>query len=382
MVPFSYNGRNLLVRWKTTLMTASGFTLVTAAVVVMLAFVHGIQRVCATSGEPENVLVLAKGAHDEVLSSLDRHRVSQVEHTEGVASDSAGRPLASRELYLVVDYESPATGQHHFLQVRGVLPAAYEVHTRVQVVAGEPFRPSQSEVVVGRGLQRSLGLQPGDTLELGRKRWKVAGVFASGGSAFESEVWCDLAELAGQFRREGLCSCVVLRAADAQAAQGLAERLATSRTVSVQAQTEPAYYHKQAEQTQTLQKCAWAVAWFMGLAAVFGVMNTMFAAIGQRVKDIAVMRLMGYAAGDILISFLLEALLISVLGGALGLALGCALNGATRSASLGARQVDFTFQVDQPIVVAVAIFVVVMGTLGGLLPALSAMRIKPLAALR
>jgi putative ABC transport system permease protein len=382
MIPVSYNGRNLLVRWKTTLMTASGFTLVTAAVVLMLAFVNGIQKVCATSGEPENVLVLAKGAHDEVLSSLDRSRLTQVEHADGVAADAAGHPLASRELFLVVDYEDPATGKQHFLQVRGVLPVAYQVHTQVQVVAGQRFRPNESEVVIGRGLQRSLGLQPGDSLALGRKRWKVAGVFASGGSAFESEVWCDLAELAGQFRRQGQCSSVVLRAADAQAAQSLTERLAQSRTVSVEAQTEPGYYQKQAEQTRTLQKSAWVVAWFMGLAAVFGVMNTMFAAIGQRVKDIAVMRLMGFAAWEILVCFLLEALGIAVLGGALGLALGCGLNGVTRSASLGARQVDFTFQVDQTIVVAVSVFTVVMGTLGGLLPALSAMRIKPLAALR
>jgi putative ABC transport system permease protein len=373
MIPFSYNTRNLRVRWKTTLMTASAFTLVVAAVVVMLAFVSGMQRVCATSGEPENVLVLAKGAHDEVLSALDRNQLAQVE--QGVA-------LASRELFLVVDHHSERTGQFHFLQVRGVLPAAFQIHTRVRVVAGERFRPSQGEVLVGRGLQRALGVQPGDSLAVGRQRWKVAGVFESGGSAFESEVWGDLDELAAQFRRQGRASSVVLRAADGAAARQLAERLAASRTVSVEAQVEPAYYEKQAEQTRTLQRSAWAVAWFMGLAAVFGVMNTMFAAIGQRVKDIAVMRLMGFEAREILVSFLLEALLIAGLGGGLGLALGCGLNGVTRSASLGARQVDFTFHVDQVTVLAVAAFTALMGVLGGLLPALSAMRVKPLAALR
>jgi ABC-type antimicrobial peptide transport system permease subunit len=183
-------------------------------------------------------------------------------------------------------------------------------------------------------------------------------------------------------------SSVVLRAANAGAAQELAQRLADSRSVSVEALTEPNYYEKQAEQTRTLQRAAWTVAWFMGVGAIFGVMNTMFAAIGQRVHDIAVMRMMGFAAWDILLSFLLEAVLIAFQGGALGLALGAAFTaavtavGVTLNASLGARQVDFTLHVDQGIVLTVAVFTAVMGVLGGLLPAVSAMRVKPLEALK
>jgi putative ABC transport system permease protein len=382
MIPVSYNYRNLVVRWKTTLMTGLGFTLVVAALVVMLAFINGIKQVCAISGEPENVLVLSKGSHDEVLSALERNQLSLVEHTQGVLTDSAQQPLASRELFLVVHHLNERTGQYRFLQVRGVLPVAFQVHTQLRITAGEPFGPNQSEVLIGKGLQREYGLRVGDSLTMGRKQWKITGVFESSGSAFESEVWCNLNELAGQFRREGLSSSVVLRAASAAAAQELAQRLADSRNVSVEALTEPRYYEKQAEQTRTLQRAAWTVAWFMGIGAIFGVMNTMFAAIGQRVHDIAVMRVMGFAAWDILLSFLLEALLIAVQGGALGIALGFAVNGVTRSAAIGARQVDFTFHVDQSIVVTVAIFTAIMGVLGGLLPALSTMRIKPLEALK
>jgi putative ABC transport system permease protein len=381
MVPLSYNYRNLRVRWKTTLMTASGFTLVVAALVVMLAFISGIEAACATTGEPENVILLSKGNTDEVLSQMERDLVSQVENTKGVALDSSSQPVASRELYMVVHHRNEQTGEFRFLQVRGVLPMAFRVHSQLHVTEGREFKRSQSEVIIGKGVQRETRLQVGDTLAMGRKEWKITGVFEAGGSAFESELWCDLNELASQFRREGMYSSVILRAPTPRGADELAEQLSGSRSVSVEAMTEPRYYQKQSEQTKIMQTAAWVIAWFMGVGAMFGVMNTMFAAIGQRTKDIAVLRIMGFEAGDILLSFLLEAILIAVIGGMLGVALGAATNGVTRSTSIGARQIDFAFRVDTGILTFAALFTVLMGVLGGLLPALSAMRIKPLEAL-
>jgi putative ABC transport system permease protein len=381
MIPLSYNYRNLRVRWKTTLMTASGFTLVVAALVVMLAFINGIEAACATTGEPENVILLSKGNNDEVLSQMERGVVAQVENTKGVALDSASRPIASRELFMVVHHRHESTGEFRFLQVRGVLPAAFRVHSQLHITEGRAFRPSQSEVIIGKGVQRDNHFQVGDDIEMGRKHWKIVGVFEAGGAAFESELWCDLNELASQFRREGMYSSVILRAPTTEGAEELAEQLSNSKSVSVESMTEPKYYQKQSEQTKIMQTAAWVIAWFMGVGAMFGVMNTMFAAIGQRTKDIAVLRIMGFEARDIVLSFLLEAILIAVIGGLLGVALGAATNGITRSASLGARQIDFAFRVDGGILAFAALFSVIMGVLGGLLPALSAMRIKPLEAL-
>src|SRR5262245_44197243 len=182
MVPLSYNYRNLKVRWKTTLMTALGFTLVVAALVVMLAFVNGIRQVCATSGEPENVLLLSKGSHDEVLSVVNRNQITAAEHSEGVLLDESGFPMASRELFLVVHHLDEKTGAYRFLQVRGVLPVAFQVHTRVQVSEGERFHPNQSEILIGKVLQRDHGLKVGGSLRIGRKNWKIAGILESGGS--------------------------------------------------------------------------------------------------------------------------------------------------------------------------------------------------------
>jgi putative ABC transport system permease protein len=381
MVPLSYNYRNLRVRWKTTLMTASGFTLVVAALVVMLAFINGIEAACATTGEPENVILLSKGNNDEVLSQMDRGLVAQVENSKGVALDASGQPIASRELFMVVHHRQERGAEFRFLQVRGVLPVAFRVHAQLHITEGQAFRPGQSEVIIGKGVQRDNHFRIGDDIEMGRKRWKIAGVFEAGGAAFESEIWCNLNELGSQFRREGMYSTAILRAASPKEAEDLAERLRNSRSVSVEAMTEPKYYQKQSEQTKIMQTAAWVIAWFMGVGAMFGVMNTMFAAIGQRTKDIAVLRIMGFESGDILLSFLLEALLIAAIGGFLGVALGAATNGITRSASLGARQIDFAFRVDGSILIFAALFTVVMGILGGLLPALSTMRVKPLEAL-
>jgi putative ABC transport system permease protein len=381
MVPLSYNYRNLRVRWKTTLMTASGFTLVVAALVVMLAFINGIEAACATTGEPENVILLSKGNNDEVLSQMDRSAAAQVESSKGVLLDAAGQPVASRELFMVVHHRREQEGEFRFLQVRGVLPAAFAVHSQLHVLEGRTFRPGQSEAIIGKGVRRESHLQLGDTIEMGRKKWKIVGVFESGGAAFESELWCDLNELASQFRREGMYSTVILRASSPREAEKLAERLSDSRSVSVESMTEPKYYEKQSEQTKIMQTAAWVIAWFMGIGAMFGVMNTMFAAIGQRTKDIAVLRIMGFESRDILLSFLIEAILIAVIGGLLGVALGAATNGITRTVSLGARQIDFAFRVDGDILTIAGLFTLIMGILGGLLPALSAMRIKPLEAL-
>lgn len=382
MIPLSYSWRNLRVRWKTTLMTASGFTLVVGALVVMLAFIRGVEEVCAVSGEAENVLVLAKGNSDEVMSRLDPRAASQVENARGIARDAAEQPLASRELFMVVHNQDRETGAYRFLQLRGVLPAAFRVHTVVRLSEGREFRPGQSEVIIGQAVQRETGLRVGDVLEVGRKPWKVSGVFRANGSALESEIWADLSEAASRFRCEGAFSSVVLRTSSADGAEELAERLTQDRSISVEAMTETHYYRKQGEETNIMKTAAWVIAWFMGVGAMFGVMNTMYAAIVQRTKDIAVLRIMGFEAGHILLAFFLEALLIAILGGGLGLALGFAANGVSQSASVGMKQVAFSFRVDAGVVAFAGVFTVLMGTLGGVLPALTAMRIQPLEALR
>ena len=382
MVPVAYSCRNLLVRWKTTLMTAGGFMLVVAAMVVMLAFVHGLQTVCVTSGELENVVVLDDGTTDEVFSRLDADIIARAEHFPDVLRDAAGRLLASRELFMVVSQPTGKPGEYQLLQARGVLPEAWSVHARVRLAEGRMNRPGQDEVVVGRAVVREHSAVLGSAFRLGRKDWRVVGVFDAEGSSFESEIWCDLHDLAGHFRRSPSYTSVVLRTADSNAARKLAQSLTGGRSIAVEAVTERGYYELQSRQTQMMLKAGLVIAAFMGLGAVFSIMNTMFAAISLRTKDIAILRILGFTRRQIMLSFLFEALVIASLGGICGALAGYATNGLTRSTAIGTRSIEFAFQVDAPILLSAACFTLVMGFLGGLLPAMAAMRVEPLSSLR
>lgn len=382
MIPLRYNSRNLFVRWKTTLMTASGFTLVVAALVVMLAFISGIQAVCIVSGGPNNVLVLAKGASDEILSQLDSRTSSEIASARGILRDRQGQPIVSREMFMVVHRLIESKGIFKFFQIRGVEAVAYDVHDQVKIIEGRMLRPNQSEIIIGRAIQSDHELGIGDTINIGRKIWRVSGIFEANRSSLESEAWCDLSELSSQFRREGMCTTMVLQTASPEAAAKLAEELSSSKTAQCTAQPEQMYYAKQAENTEVMKTGALVIAWFMGLGAVFGIMNTMFAAIGQRRKDIAVLRIIGFQPYEIVISFLLEALLISAVGGALGISLGYLVNGVTTSTSVSTHEVQLAFKVDQSCVVIASITTLLMGFFGGLFPALSVVRIQPLEALR
>ena len=249
MIPFAYSHRNLRVRWKTTLMTASGFTLVVAALVIMLAFVNGMLAVCAVSGEPENVLVLNRGNSDEILSRLDRRTVSQIEDDPNIARNPAGRLLASREIFCPVNQQNDMRQ----LQVRGVEEVALEVHSHVKIIEGRMLRPGRGEIILGRAIKEGLALGIGDTLEIGHKERRVVGVFSSAGSVFESEIWSDLDELMEQFHRDRTYNSVVLATANASTADKVAQRLSDSRLLSIEAQPEPAYY---VEQGRRPSRCA------------------------------------------------------------------------------------------------------------------------------
>ncbi len=382
MIPVSYGYRNLLVRWRTTLMTSLGFTLVVAALIIMLAFFNGIRAACIVTGEPENVLVLNKGNLDEVLSQIDIVTANQIELTAHVLRDADGRPVTSRELFLVVTESDPRNDEPTLLQVRGIQPNAWKVHTQAKLISGRMFHPGQGEIIVGKGFQWEWGLKLGDTVRIARKNWRVVGVFEANGSTFESEIWGDLGELAGYFRRKSVYSSIILRTADLENGQRVVEALKNSRRVSVDAQLETEYYERQANQLEAIRSGALIVVVFMAIGAVFGVTNTMFAAIGQRIKDIAVMRLMGFRRGEILISFLLETLLIAFVGGGLGTLIGYAFDGLTFSTALGAKSIAFSFQVDGPTLMLATLMTIGMGLIGGLLPAFSAMRVRPLESLR
>jgi ABC-type lipoprotein release transport system permease subunit len=441
-VPYSYNVRNLLVRWPITGLTAMAFTLVVALLVFMLAFVKGMYKLTESSGVPENVMVLADGATDELFSNLGYGDIKEVELRPEVVREG-GKPLASWEVYVVVNQpipvrKCPKCGQlvrvdrhdelekhgspecegsglsvrgtrgRRFIQVRGVedpvisgrvhnLPlhagGSWFSQSAVQAIPGSSEQAIQA--VIGEGLARELGpdlgkksLEVGDLFDLGPRRWVVTGILQSAGSTFDSEVWGKFQMVGELFGKSTYTTCV-LRTADADTADTFAADLrANYKKPAVAAQPEPKYYASLNTTNEQFLYGIIGLAFIMAIGGMFGVMNTMFAAIAQRTKDIGVLRILGFAPWQVLVSFFLESVLLAAAGGMLGCAIGSLANGWTASSVIssgqggGSKSIVLKLIVDGTILSAGMWFALAMGCLGGLIPALSAMRTKPLDAVR
>ncbi len=443
-VPLGYNVRNLAVRWRTTLLTALAFTMVIALMVVMLAFVNGMSQLTEQSGQPGNVIVLSDGATDELISNLGYNDSSDVALQPGVLRDERNRPLASREVYLVVNQPitakgpaatAPSTattaaasrddkaraamaevgesgaGKRRFMQVRGLEdpPMAAKVHAMQLFPGGRWISDSgvvrlrlpgsnhdevAFEAVLGEGVAGELGkdrgleqLQVGDLFDLGPRKWIVVGIMQSSGSTFGSEIWAKASLVGPQFGKENLFTSIVLRTADAASAERLAKNMKNYKKAALLAMTETEYFSKLSATNQQFLVAIIFVTIVMSIGGIFGVMNTMFAAIAQRTRDIGILRLMGFARWQILASFFIESMAIAVVGGVLGCALGSLADGFTATSVVSGGQGGGKFVVLQLMVttdtLAIGMLVtLLMGGLGGLLPSLSAIRLTPLETLR
>jgi ABC-type lipoprotein release transport system permease subunit len=415
-VPLSYNFRNLIVRWKTTLLTSLAFTVVVALLIFMHAFASGISRVSEGSSNPANVICLSDGASDEIFSTLPINTTAELGLQDGVARDALNRPLCSREVYVIINQPTPVMigdrHKHRFLQFRGVEePDISAIVHGLELVEGDWFSEagvrgarageegtsaySQVEVVIGESLARDIGIEDqGKPLEVGavfeaaQRQCIVVGIMRGPASTFASEIWAKRQKIGEMFSKENLYTSVVLRAESPAVAQELADRLSHDfKTSAVSAMTESKYFRQMSDANKELLATIYIIAGIMALGGVFGVMNTMFAAIRQRTTDIGVLRLLGFARWQVLVSFLLESLLIAALGGLLGCALGFVVNGWDTQSVVGTsgggmKKVAFKMIVDGNTLAAGVLFTLVMGILGGLLPAVSAMRLKPLESLR
>jgi len=420
-VPLSYNIRNLTVRWRTTLLTALAFTLVIALMTVMLAFVNGLYALTKNSAVPANVVILSDGALDESMSNLGNASASSPIYfmtqaqRDQLAVDEQGNPLVSLEAYIVVAQpiiiDGKPNGRRRFLQVRGISDPAMtaRVHNLtlhpgskwlseagVQPIErnekGERTAEQAIQAIIGEGIARELGkdkyhrpLQIGDYFEARDRKWVVTGILHSAGSTFDSEVWAKM-QIVGPFGKEQWTTCIA-RVKEADNAGDLARELTkTVKEVQVVAQREVDYYEKLNTTNLQFLFATVFVTVVIGIGGVFGVMNTMFAAIAQRSKDIGVMRILGFGRRQILISFFLESLFIAIVGGVLGCAVGYMANGLTASSIVsgggGGKSVVLKLVVDANILTGGILFALFMGAAGGLIPALSAMRLRPLESLR
>ena len=370
-IPLIYNIRSVLNRPATSLATALGIGFVVLTFVGMLALANGFRSAMISTGRPDNVMLLRKGADSEISSGISREHAAIVRSLPEVAKLPDGRPIASADVFVVVA-KPRLDGSETHMPVRGVSPEAFELRDEVRIVDGRSFEPGRAEVIVGRGLVgRMQDVEIGSTIRFGQQEFTIVGHFEADGSAFESEVWGDAETLMSAFRGP-VYQSVTVRLADPNAFDALVARIEGDPRLQLQAKRESEFFAEQAQFLgSTLEFIAFFVTIVMSIGAVFGAINTMDAMVASRAREIAVLQTLGFQRRSVLASFLVEALVIALAGGVLGCLLALPINGIETSTmnwqSFG--ELTFAFRVSPKILLQGMIFAAIMGLIGGFLPA-------------
>jgi len=386
-IPLSYNVRNVRQRWRVTLLAVSGIALVVAVFIVLIALENGLRIALAATGSPGNAIVVQRGATQELTSGIGRETANVIATDDRVARDDAGRPLASPEVVVIATLPRKSDGTQGNVQVRGVSPMAFQVRGNVRIVSGRVPTPGLGEVVVGRHLvDRYRGVEIGRSLRIKGRDWPIVGVFEAGGSSFESEVWTDVDVMASVFSRQGGYQSMTVRLVDPRGLKAWADEVARDPRLPVDIKGERQFYEDQAGPVAAaLLGLAIFVSIVMGIGAVFGAMNTMYAVVAQRTREIATLRALGFGRAAILVSFVVESVFIALVGGVIGCALGWAAASLFPAAATGNvtfSELAFAFRVTPGALVAGLVFALLMGLFGGLLPAIRAARLPLRTALR
>ncbi|HEY6307995.1 MAG TPA: ABC transporter permease [Candidatus Angelobacter sp.] len=385
-IPVVYNLRSVRARWLSAVVAVFGIAGTVGVFVAMMSLARGFQATLVSSGSPSNAIVLRAGSGSEMSGSVTLDQVRIIEDAPGVARAADG-PLVTPEVVVVAAFPLRSTGTDANVQVRGVSPKALQVRSNVKIVEGRFFQPGLAELVVGRNVNGTYaGLNLGDSVNFGGGTWRVIGVFDAGGSAFDSEVWCDAHVLNQIYHRpDNIFQSVTARLTSPDALHQLKDALSADPRMNVDVSSELNYYANQSTVlTQVIQVLGGFIAIIMGIGAVFGALNTMYSAVAERGREIATMRALGFGAGSIIFSFMIEALLIAAAGGALGCLAVLPVNGFT-TGTLNFQtfsHLAFAFKIT-PVLLAAGIgFALIMGLVGGLPPAIRAARRPVASALR
>ena len=384
-LPIAYNLRNLAVRKTSTLMTALGIALTVSVLLAVMAMVAGLERAFAETGDPLHVLVMRNGATSELVSWVRREAYNDLRYKPGIARNAKGEPMASMEMITVITIPSISNPDGSNVNLRGITPAALEMRPNMRIVEGRWFQQGRREIVVGKSVaKRYPAAQFGRSLEFGKGKWEIVGVFDAGDSAINSEILADLNQASSDYNRFEGGSSVLVRATDRVALNALINELKADQRLNVMAVPETKYYNDQTASAVPVQALGTFVAAIMAIGSIFAAMNTMYAAVARRAREIGTLRVLGFSRGGILTSFFLESLLLSLIGGVLGCLLVLPLNNLTTSMGSWTTfsEVAFNFRVTPQIMLVGVVFALIMGVFGGLLPARMAARKEILTALR
>jgi putative ABC transport system permease protein len=384
-IPISYNLRNLAVRKTTTIMTALGIGLTVAVLLAVLALVHGLDTAFEASGHPLNVIVMRKGSESELASNYTRTAFQDLKVKPGIARSRSGEPLASLEIVTIVSLPRPDKAEGMNVTVRGLSPLGIEMRDQVKLASGRWFETGRREVVVGRSVvSRFGGAAIGRTIRFGRGDWRVVGIMDAGRSASNSEIFADLNQVSADFNRNEVLSSALVRATDPVAVEALIHAIGDDRRLNSSARTEKDYYEQQTSSGAPIKFVGVLVAIIMAVGSSFAAMNTMYASVARRAREIGTLRVLGFSRGGILLSFFLESLLLSGMGGLVGCLLVLPLNGMETGIGnfVTFSEIAFDYRVSPAIMAAGIAFSLVVGALGGVFPARAAARKEILNALR
>ena len=380
------NLRTITERRGASLATVVGVAGVVIVFVAVFSIAEGVRHALTSQATGDTAIVLRSGSDSEMMSGLGRDDTRIIAEAPGVRRSESG-PMASAELYVIVDVPKRSTGTDANVPLRGVQPAAFEVRDEIEILDGRRFEPGKNEILVGRAAASQFaGLDVGNRLRWGQNEWTVVGVFAAGGGLAESEIWCDAGVLQPAYRRGDSFQSVYARLESPEAFQPFKDALTSDPRLDVKVIRESEYYAAQSEGLTTLIRALGIVITFlMGLGAVFGSLNTMYAAVATRTREIATLRALGFRAGPVVLSVLAESLVLALLGGVVGAAVAYVGFNGFQTSTLNwstFSQISFSFTVT-PLLMAVGLgCAVVMGWIGGFFPAVRAARLPVATALR
>jgi putative ABC transport system permease protein len=384
-IPLTYNIRNLIVRRTTTIMTALGVGLTVAVLLSVLALVQGLQSAFEASGDPLNILVVRNGSTSELSSNFTRTMYQDLKFKAGIQRDARNEPMASLEMVTIINLESTEAPTGMNITLRGLPPVGIAMRKQVSLTEGRWFETGKREIVVGKSIaKRFPDARMGKKLRFARGEWEVVGIMDGGRSAVNSEIFADLNQASADYNRSEVVSSTLIRATDEVAVQALINDLNADQKLNVSAQSEMSYYAAQTVSAAPVQFLGIFISIVMAVGSCFAAMNTMYAAVARRAKEIGTLRVLGFARSSILFSFFLESLLLSALGGLVGCLLVLPLNNIETGIGnfVTFSEIAFNFQVT-PAIMAIGLgFSLFLGAIGGVFPARNAANKEILNALR
>jgi putative ABC transport system permease protein len=385
-IPLIYNFRSVKARWTSAIVAVVGIAGTVGVFVAMLSLARGFKATLVSSGSEDNALVMRAGATSEMTGGVTVDTVKIIQDKPGIARSSDG-PLMTAEVVLVAPIPLISTGTDANVEVRGVYKNVLDIRKNIKILQGRMFTPGLYEVVVGKNANASYaGLTLGNTISLGSVHWKIVGIFDAGGSSFDSDVWGDAHLIAPAFNRpDTYFQSVTVHLTSPDALQQLRDSVTSDPRLNVDVTREIDYYSKQSSRlTRLITVLGGIVAGIMAIGAVFGALNTMYSAVAERGREIATMRALGFGGPSVVFSFVVEALLIAFVGGLIGCLAVIPLNGLTTGAMnlQTFSHVAFAFKITPELLVRGVVFALVMGLIGGFLPAVRAARLPVATALR